>query len=85
MKATERKKMLSEAMAKASISFTDEEAAIMDRYRLSPDDKIWIVLPVYDASGRRDISDEERARIEVLKNKLKIQAIVFLMAGDERL
>ncbi len=85
MKVTERKQKLAEAMAKASVSLTDEELAIMDRYRLSPDNEIWMVMPIYDADGRRDISDEEREMITALKDKLKVKSLIILSVGDERL
>ncbi len=85
MKTTERKKELSKALEYGgSVSLTDEDRQIMERYKLDPDHKVWTIAPIYDVSGRIKITAKERQIIDALAEKLKVKNLIyFKFHGDE--
>ncbi len=79
-----RERELSDAMAKIkTFDFTDEETAIMDRFKLNPEMKAWVIMPIYEAGGRIDISKKEMAIIRALVAKLDIDLVVLEKYGGE--
>ncbi len=76
---SKRKKIekISQHKAWQTEPLTPEEREVMRRYKLKPEHGAFVVGPIYEAGGRRDVTEQEMDILRPLSTKLGVNLVVL--------